>query len=52
MDVCHKSENESSSEGISLKLQEGESVLKKGVVDIVVAAVDAVGWCIPEEQEE
>lgn len=51
MDVCHKSENESSSEGISLKLQEGESVLRKGVVDIVVA-VDAVGWCIPEEQEE
>lgn len=48
MDVCHKSENESSSEGISLKLQEGESVLRKGVVDIVVA----VGWCIPEEQEE
>lgn len=28
MDVCHKSESSSSSEEISLKLQEGESVLK------------------------
>lgn len=51
MYVSHKSERSNgNSEEISLKLQEGESVLRctKGGGGVVVV----VGWCIPEEAEE